>query len=501
MNQITYSPEASSEKPQSEAPKLGRLDNIFVLLSFAVGFVFCEFILFGGFGVGVPLFFLVFYTIAGIYLSRKHNIFTKTSLISFVPVFLLLLCFAVFDNALLRGLNVIALWICTMLNLLAMAGLENRPMFWACTWYDILRATFYLPLHELGKRIAAFAESFKSDRRKNFVIVLLTLLAISPVAALVLVLLSNSDSGFASLMNGFNKLISAQLGSAIWKIIVSLLITFPIFNLLYALKHKTRPANHPLEGFVSQLGCIKALVTVSALNLFSLIYLVYISLQINYVFSAIRGVLPSSFTYAEYARRGFFELVAVAFINFCLIAFAVLLTKRENGRLVKSCRISTFILAFCTLVIIIAAASKMVMYMQNYGLTPMRIYTSWFMVLLGVLTLFTLIKMISPTFSFYKFAAVGAISLYLMLNLANVDCLIAKYNINLYHQSGKLDTNVFYDLSDSAIPEIAVLKNDPNYGKQISDMIKNREFRIKNMRWQDFSFSELALQQESDHIK
>jgi hypothetical protein len=484
----------SKEEPRLKQ-KLDRRDNIFVLLSFAVCFAFCELVLFGGFGIGVPLFFAVFYVIAAVYLSRGHNIANKSALLSFVPVLVLLLCFVIFDNSLLRALNVIALWLSATLNLLAMAGLESRPMFWAGTWYDILKTAFYTPLHNVHKRVSAFAGTFRSNTRRNVCIVLLTLLIISPVVIIVLVMLANSDAGFESLLDRLGSIFTARFWEYFFKIILSVVLTFPLFNLLYALQNEKRPENHPLEGFMLKFRCLEPLATASALSVFSLIYILYIAVQANYFFSAMLGILPASFTYAGYARRGFFELVTVVFINFCLIALSILITKRGLGGLAGGCRIPALVLLSCTLLLILTAASKMAMYMGNYGLTPLRVYTSWFMILLFVLTVFTMLKLISPSFDFYRFSAVGAIILYLGLNLANVDSLIAHYNISLYGQTGKLDTQVLYELSDSAVPEIAALKDDARYGTEIKEMLDARHKQLNSICWQDSTLAQIAERQ------
>jgi hypothetical protein len=494
QNQILEKP--AEEQPNSESTM--KRDNIFVLLSFVTGFAFFEFVLFGGFGIGVPLFFALFYPVAAVYLSRRHKIFTKQSLLTFLPVLILLVCFAVFDNIVLRVFNVIALWICVTFNLLTMSELEGNPIFWAGAWFDILKATFYMPFNNIGKRISNFFGSFKSQNRRNVGIVLLTLLGISPLVILVLVLLASSDAGFERMLNSMANSITADAWGYIGKIILAALLTFPLFNLLYALCSQKRQQKHPVDGFMLKTACLNPLATASALYAFSFIYVLYIALQADYFFSALRGVLPTMFTYAEYARRGFFELAAVVFINYCLIAFAVIITKRKDGKMMKSCRIPVLALVLCTLLLIITAMSKMVMYMGNYGLTPLRVYTSWFMLLLFVLTIFTAIKIIVPHFNFYRFSAVGAIVLYLALNLVNVDGLIAHYNINLYDQSGKLDTQVFYQLSDSAVSEISTLKGDAKYGKEIEQFLKERKAEINGSNWQNFSVSQAVARQAAD---
>jgi hypothetical protein len=468
------------------APQMEARDALFVALSFVIGFCFCELVLFGGLGIAVPLFYALFYTVAILYLSRRHKVINRRSVLTFIPVVLMLLCFALYDNPVLMFFNVLVLWALTALNLSAMAGLESRPLFWAGTFFDILSVTFKLPFRHLGMSAAVMGKAGKSSRRSAAVKVLVTLLVVSPVVLIVLALLSSSDSQFARLLSDFTSLITRQVWQTFFKVILGLLLTFPVFSLLYSLRYGRRPPKHPLDGFLLRLGGLDSLITSTALAVFSLIYVLYIALQAKYFFSALGGVLPQGFTYAEYARKGFFELIAVAVINFCLIAATIAFTRRHDGRPTRSCRISVSILTGLTLLLIVTAASKMALYIGRLGLTPLRVYVSFVMILLAAVSVFVLLRMLRPKFPFYRFAAVGAIALYLALNFAGVDSLIARHNIALYQSgvSSELDTGLFYELSDSAVPQIAPLQNDARYGSEITAFLQERDGRLKSAPWQ-----------------
>jgi hypothetical protein len=514
MDQPIYAEHALVRAESKSSPRFSKKDNIFLFCAIVVSFCFVELVLWGGFGVAIPLFFLVFYPfaiamLARVRYSRKSenpNKFWKCgrpAILSFVPVILLLVCFAVFDNAVLRFFNIIALWLCVMLNLVLLARGEGRPVYWAGLLPDILYTTFCLPFLGLGKCVAAFTGALGSKKRKNTLTVLLTLLIISPILLYVLFMLAQSDAGFERLLGRLSALSTARFLEYLFKILLSILLSFPLFNLLYALKTRREPESHPLAGFLPKLRMISGVSTISALSAFCLIYTLYIALQANYLFSAIRGALPASFTYAEYARRGFFELVAVVFVNFCVIAFAVVFTKQQDGhlsaekristerRLPAFCRIPATLLIACTLLLVVTAVSKMILYIGFYGLTPLRVYTSWFLLLLFGFTLFMLAKLLAPEMNFCRACAVFAVAFYLALNFASPDNLIARYNISQYKVTGKLDTATLAALSDSAVPEIAALKNDKKYGAEITAMLRARASAHRRMRWQNSSLSTL----------
>ena len=100
-------------------------------------------------------------------------------------------------------------------------------------------------------------------------------------------------------------------------------------------------------------------------------------------------------TYAEYARRGFFELCTVAGINLAVITVAHFIIKQEAGKsdgkdqetkqkAPKTLRAEFAVLCLFTMMLIATAVSKMAMYISYYGLTQLRVYTAWFMLLLFI---------------------------------------------------------------------------------------------------------------------
>lgn len=65
--------------------------------------------------------------------------------------------------------------------------------------------------------------------------------------------------------------------------------------------------------------------------IFGLIYVLFIGLQVTYLFSAFTGNIPQDFTYAEYARRGFFELCYISLCNLGILWSAGAFSKTERG--------------------------------------------------------------------------------------------------------------------------------------------------------------------------
>jgi len=229
------------------------------------------------------------------------------------------------------------------------------------------------------------------------------------------------------------------------------------------------------------------------LAILNFIYLVFFIAMGSYLFSAFAGDLPADLTYAEYARRGFFELCAVATINLAVIIFSYTGVKRKECEYPLNLKILTGVLSSFTVLLVLTAMSKMLMYISSYGLTRLRIYTFWFMVVI----LFVFILLIIWHFKQYhigKLIVTGFVILFLMLAMSNSDGLIAKYNINAYEKGTleTLDIELFYELSDAAYPYVANYGNrveDPEMKTQMNEIVKYYRYDYLDMNDIDNSYS------------
>ena len=122
-----------------------------------------------------------------------------------------------------------------------------------------------------------------------------------------------------------------------------------------------------------------------------MVYAVFTVIQFKYLFGGESFILPSSYTFAEYARRGFFELVVVAVINFVIILITVSFIRRENSKVhAVNKGLLSFLVGF-TFVMLISAFYRMLVYEQAYGFTYSRIFVQAFMVLLFFLFIINIV--------------------------------------------------------------------------------------------------------------
>ena len=184
-----------------------------------------------------------------------------------------------------------------------------------------------------------------------------------------------------------------------------------------------------------------------------LLYVIFFFTQGSYFLSAFSGNLPEGYSYSEYARRGFFELCGVTIINLAIITFISFLSQKSGKNKPAALKFYTLTLSFSTIILIAVAISKMVMYISEYGLTRLRFYTMWFMILCALMFVLIIVKQFKFEMKFSAWFAGVFTVMFAVLCFSSPDYIIAKYNIEMYKAGylDELDTDEIYDMSADAV--------------------------------------------------
>ena len=175
--------------------------------------------------------------------------------------------------------------------------------------------------------------------------------------------------------------------------------------------------------------------------------------------SGFTGLLPESFSYAEYAREGFFQLCLVSVINLFVISAVIVFMRRNNKANTVLLKIISIIFSVFTLVLIATAISKLVMYIDFYGLTPKRVHAAWFMAVLAVIFILIIIRQFAKKLNAVAVSIVVLVIMFAAIALPDIDGYIAEYNVDRY-LNGTLETvdvDAMKDLGLSAVPQMVRL--------------------------------------------
>jgi hypothetical protein len=215
-------------------------------------------------------------------------------------------------------------------------------------------------------------------------------------------------------------------------------------------EYLSRP--EPVDADVKPWFAIGMTEVAIVLGLLNLLFLAFVLVQLRYLFGGASLVeARTHLTYAQYARHGFFELVAVAALVLPLLLLADWVRRRESARRDRLFEVLAGTLILLLFVVMASALQRMRLYEREYGLTELRVYTTGFMLWLAVVFIWTAVTVLRRRRDlFYVGALVSGFAAILAINIVNPDALIARTNLDRQ----RLDVPYLMKLSDDATPTL-----------------------------------------------
>jgi hypothetical protein len=188
------------------------------------------------------------------------------------------------------------------------------------------------------------------------------------------------------------------------------------------------------------------------------VFLLFDVIQLNVLFGGREFVAAhTNLTYAEYARRGFFDLAIAAGLVLPLLLLADWVAPRNENQDREFRALATVLLGLLG-VVLLSAIQRMRIYQLSFGLTELRVYTMAFMIWLAlVLAWLGATVLRGRRDRFIPGAAILGITMILALHLLNPDRLIAEVNMKRAGEGLGFDVSYVTTLSADAAPVIAVV--------------------------------------------
>lgn len=455
---VFYNPAVSARKKRKF--NISKRDVFFAVVFFAVSLVITDFVLWHGLSLGFSISFALLFATVTAYYGGKIK---KSSSFAVCCGFLSIAgagSFAVSNDEFLKLFMLIPTALLFALYVCGISGGLRRRCGSVKILGDAAKSVFKTPAENIGAVVGGYCGfSLKNKANKNVVIGILMAL---PVLAAVIPLLASSDAAFENLVKTAFK----NIGTGIGKIIIAAVIAFLLIVYAVSNKYSAQAAKAP-----SVSRRLNPAVSVSFLSVISAVYLVFLFSQLAYFFSAFSGVLPQGYTYSAsvFARRGFYEMVAVCFINTALLSAVAVLTKKSPQKVLRAVKaLSLFIMLFSALLLAISAA-KMGLNISIFGLTKNRLFVCLLMAAFGVVLIFFAIHIFAPKMPYMQTVIIACSVMFIAFSYVNTDRVIAKYNIAKFQseQSGSLDGSYLSDLSGCYASDFAELE------KSGSNLLKN----------------------------
>jgi hypothetical protein len=208
-----------------------------------------------------------------------------------------------------------------------------------------------------------------------------------------------------------------------------------------------------------RLGEVEASVVLLAIDA---LFAVFVALQVAYLFGGRDTLAATGVTYADYARRGFFELLTVAALAGATVAgLEALVARRSRVYLVAALGLILF-----TLVIVASSFLRLRLYQDAYGWTELRF---WVLLSIGwvACSLVALAVLVARDRSAWVVHALGALGIVTvaLANLVGPQAFVADQNLrraldpSLVPAGGRtgLDEEYLGRLGDDAIPALVAV--------------------------------------------
>jgi hypothetical protein len=320
--------------------------------------------------------------------------------------------------------------------------------------------------------LVAAGPGWKTARQQAMPVVRGLLLAL-PIVLVLGGLLASADPVFNNWTRGLTSIFNLdKLGEYLLRLIYILIIAYVLAGVyLHAIQPTTLEARPDPQArwFKPFLGWTEAMVVLAAVNL---LFLVFVGIQFWYLFGGQANISTTGFTYSEYARRGFNELVMVALLSLLLYLGLGSIARQETAWQHRALTILNVLLMAQVLVILVSSLSRLLLYEDAYGFTQLRTYTHIFIVWLGILLVLTAgLEIARRRFHFGLAALLVTFGFGLTLGVINVDSFIAQQNIQRAQVTGKLDGQYLTTLSDDAVPTLVEEYQRANQPAAVKDIL------------------------------
>lgn len=414
-------------------------------LSGLFGLIYTFFLYDNPAGATFPLFAIVLIIFSLLFL-RKNGVGIKHfSFVYFVGIFLLGVSTCLTANEFIHFFNrvgIILLFCAAMIHQMYEDEKWNFPAYLKRIF--ILLGTCIPSLAKPFLHISYYVKKEKSSGKRQLLAVLAGTVIAVLFLVLVLPLLIRSDKIFAGYFEQIFQYIN--IGTIVRILLMFFAGTILFYTFFAALFQQN--IKDPVEKAVKKTN---ALTGITFTAILTVIYVLYSGIQIVYLFLRLGQGLPSGVTYSQYARSGFWQLLAVSIINIVMVL--VCLQIFEEHRILKTLLL---LISVCTCVMAASAAYRMMLYVEVYHLTFLRILVLWFLGVLILIMAGIMVSIFRRKFHLFQYITVVVACCYIGFSFAKVDGIIASYNIS--HSEEMCSDDLYYlmyQLSEDAAPYIA----------------------------------------------
>ncbi len=345
----------------------------------------------------------------------------KDNLLWVIPLGLISLSYLIFDNPFLKATSFL-LFPALFVVFYNYSFLEEKARtYWDTMFVGSLIVRFFSFFESVGQSVRQHVGLVKTKnsagtgRRIFYGLVLFLVIA----CTVIIPLLSSADTVFAAQMAGVLEWVRLIFSTSIvyklvWWLVLSVVMTAAVLAWSKSFTRVERPANE------MQLDPIISGIVIGGILL---LYLLFLGIQVQQLWT---GSLPVDFKQVEVlVKSGFWQLLALALINIAIYFFVYRKTIDSVQKI-----LAAFMAA--SLLLLVSAAHRMVLYVQYYGLSYEKFFASYTVLFCAVLFVWLISRLWVPKRSdIVKFVVVLFLWMYAVATMLPVEQIIMRTNVAL----------------------------------------------------------------------
>lgn len=333
-----------------------------------------------------------------------------------------------------------------------------------------------------------------------------------PILGAFSYLLASADMVYNKKVYEFFQFLSIdQLGENTLRLGLILVCGYVLSGVMLHAASKSRDAALLSEGkpvIKAVLGFIEAATVLGSV---AALFFIFVVIQFQYFFGGKANIGIEGFTYSEYARRGFNELVIVAFLSLLLTLGLNMITRRESETQRRIYSGLSAAIAALVIVILVSAYQRLSLAIDWHGFSRLRVYPSVFLIWVGILFVVVVLLEIFHRERHFALAALLAVFGFVVsLSVLNVDASIARHNIYRVLQGKYLNVSYLSSLSSDAVPVLADALLDTSLPVQVRQDVgaallcythPDRLSIYADSDWRSMNFSRIQARAALDKVQ
>lgn len=427
-----------------------------------------------GAGLRWPLSVLIVgVTMASNALIQKHKIHTSSGVL-----FLIALATSLIPSFRSEGVTVAISVLATVILLILFVVDFFNGQWWQYRIREYFKTFFVsMPAFFVGLPVLLHqgvqyskAGSVTDKNKKVALGILKGVLIALPVLIVFISLFSSADLIFknklGSLMDWLKDDSLKELSSRFWLTFFFTILASAGLWLAFTIgtqKAKIEPDKALWKPFLGLTETSTVLISVNLLFAF------FLAIQFKYFFAGEANISAAGYTYAEYARKGFVELLFVASLAGLLYYSLAASTRRESPKQRNTFAILGGLLLAQVMVVLVSAHQRILLYTYRHGQTEIRLVPKIFIYFLAAILVSLVVMEWKKQFKRLALVLLTALTLFsLTLAVVNIDRSIARTNVERALAGEKLDYNLLVTrLSDDAVPYLYEVLDSRQLSKEL----------------------------------